>query len=155
MAIEFNGKFVNVNNAQVSGKKIDTEKKGIAAQKNVFDGENKVDNKFQGGEIDLSKDPKAIYGSMGLSLGNTKKSDLNAQITNLVGPSVMKRVASTPVKSAENISSSANLALDNILADDTGALFAMAGLNQPVNAPSLEYMQKTLNESSFEKALFA
>ena len=39
MAIEFNGKLGNVNNTQVSGKKsVDTEgKKGLAAQKNVFE----------------------------------------------------------------------------------------------------------------------
>ena len=76
MAIEFNGKFGNVNNAQVSGKKtVDTEgKKSLAAQKNVFEDAGKVDNKYQGEKTDLL-DPTAYYNSLGVSLGNTKKAD--------------------------------------------------------------------------------
>lgn len=156
MAIEFNGKFGNVNNTQVSGKKVDAEdKKSSSVKGNVFDGIKELDNKFQGEKTDLAKDPKAIYGSMGLSLGNIKKPDLNAQITNIVGPSVMKKVAATSAKSVEEISTSANLALDNILADDTQTLFAMAGLNAPVNAPSLEAMQQTLYKSPTINAIFA
>lgn len=156
MPIDFNGKFGNVNNTQVSGKKIDAEdKKSSSVKGNVFDSANEIDNKFQGEKTDLAKDPKAIYGAMGLSLGNIKKPDLNAQITNIVGPSVMKKVAATSAKSVEEISTSANLALDNILADDTQTLFAMAGLNAPVNAPSLEAMQQTLYKSPTINAIFA
>ncbi len=155
MAIEFNGKFGNVNNAQVSGKKtVDTEgKKSLAAQKNVFEDAGKVDNKYQGEKTDLL-DPTAYYNSLGVSLGNTKKADLNSQISNLVGASVMKRVAATSPESVQEISTAANFAYDDILADDTQALYAMAGLKQPVNAPSLESMQAALNESAFVNALF-
>lgn len=156
MAIEFNGKFGNVNNALVSGKKaVDAEgKKDLAAQKNVFEEANKADNKYQGEKTDLL-DAKAYYNSLGVSLGNVKRNDLNAQITNIVGPSVMKRVAAASPKTVEEISTSANNAYDNILADDTQALFAMAGLKHSVNAPSLEKMQTTLEESPFINALFA
>lgn len=154
MAIEFNGKLGNVNNTQVSGKKsVDTEgKKGLAAQKNVFE-EAKVDNKYQGEKTDLL-DASAYYNSLGINFSSTKKTDLNSQITNLVGASVMKRVAATSPESVQEISTSANFAYDDILADDTEALYAMAGLKQPVNAPSLESMQAALNESAFVNALF-
>lgn len=166
MPIDFNGKFGNVNNTQVSGKKIDAEdKKSSSVKGNVFDSANEIDNKFQGEKTDLAKDPKAIYGAMGLSLGNIKKPDfdaqiinieeLDAQITNIVGASVMKRVAATLAKSAEKISTTADLAYDEVLADDTPALFAMAGLNAPVNAPSLESMQQTLYKSPTIKTMFA
>lgn len=149
-------KLGNVNNTQVSGKKVDAEdKKSSSVKGNVFDGIKELDNKFQGEKTDLAKDPKAIYGAMGLSLGNIKKPDFDAQITNIVGPSVMKKVAATSAKSVEEISTSANLALDNILADDTQTLFAMAGLNAPVNAPSLEAMQQTLYKSPTINAIFA
>lgn len=149
-------KLGNLNNSQVSGKKVDAEdKKSSSAKGNVFDGIKELDNKFQGEKTDLAKDPKAIYGSMGLSLSNIKKPDLNAQITNIAGPAVMKRVAATSAKSVENISAAANLAFDNVIADDTQALFAMAGLKAPVNAPSLEAMQETLYKSPTIKALLA
>lgn len=155
MAIEFNRKLGNFG-AQVSGKTVDTEgKKNSEVKKDVFNNAKELDNKFLGEKTDLSQDPKAIYGAMGLSLGNTKKPDLNAQITNLVGPQVMSRVASTPAKSVEQISASADFAYDEILADDEQALFAMAGLQQPLNAPSLADMQKTLKEAPFMAAMFA
>lgn len=155
MAIEFNGKFGNLNNAQVSGKKaVDADgKKNSATQNTVFDNTNKIDNKYQGEKTDLL-DAKAYYNSLGVSLGNIKKNDLDTQITNLVGPSVMKKVAATSAKSVENITDTTNLAYDSILADDTQALFAMAGLQKPVNAPSLESMQKNLNNSVLVKNLF-
>ena len=66
----------------------------------------------------------------------------------------MKRVAATSPESVQEISTAANFAYDDILADDTQALYAMAGLKQPVNAPSLESMQAALNESAFVNALF-
>ena len=70
MAIEFNGKLGNVNNTQVSGKKsVDTEgKKGLAAQKNVFE-EAKVDNKYQGEKTDLL-DASAYYNSLGINFSS-------------------------------------------------------------------------------------
>ena len=142
---------------QVSGKKVDADgKKNSAAQNLVFDNAEKVANKFQGEKTDLAKDPKAIYNVMGLQLSSTKKQDeISAQISNIVGKSLMQRVANTPAKSVEEISTAANFAYDDILADDEQALFAMAGLKQPLNAPSLANMQKTLNESHFVNALFA
>lgn len=150
-------KLGNFNNSQVSGRKVDTEgKKGSEVKKNLFDNTKNIDNKFLGETTDLAQDPNAIYSALGLTL-NIKAAapDLNAQITNIVGPKVMSRVAATPAKSVENISTAADFAYDNILADDEQALFEMAGLKQPLNAPSLADMQKTLKEAPFMAAMFA
>ena len=155
MAIEFNGDYGKLNNAQIFGKKVDADAQKKLAAKNIdMTGKEAVDNKYQGEKTDLL-DANAFYNSLCFSLGNTKKADVNAQITNIVGASVMKRVAATPQKSVENISNTADFAYDDILADDTQALYAMAGVKAPVNAPNLEAMQETLNNSKFVQAIFA
>jgi len=148
---------VNVNNAQVSGKKpVEAEdKKNLAAKQPVFQGAEQIDNKYQGEKTDLL-DANAFYNSLGISLStHGKEVNTQQQISGMVGPAVMKRVAATPQKSVEDISAAANFAYDDILADDSTALFAMAGLKEPVNAPSLETMQETLDNAPFMQALFA
>lgn len=153
MVIEFEGKY-GFNHQPLTPKKLNNENASAAAPKtnNIHDGAKAAqaaDNKYIGEKTDLLT-PEAFYASLGLEL-NTKKDTY----TQLVGPKVMALVAKTPQDVAANISETVNNAFDNIIADDSNLLFAMAGLPKPVNAPSLENMQKTLNESPFINKLFA